>query len=488
MIHIFKGDSASVLERRHSFGRYTFLQHIDDAGDVDLVVSDMRETSGREMQELAFRAPVVSLDDLEAGKDLSYISIYTLTDVRETSGNFNGPDYLVLGRELLRLSPKPFSQKKGVVISFGGSDPYNLTQYFSSLLSPLGIWPKIILGPLFSHPTEGLEGEIFRNPDNFYDLINGAQVLLTSFGLSMYEAFYLKTPVILFNHTSYHDYLARSLPVLNLGFRDGDTPKVTGEKFSRYFHDDKLLQEKAEENAGIVDGEGARRVVAIIQQSLHGLRTDCLFHHKSYVALKRTSEYTLMRCRACGDLFLYSIGSNESAYCNRNYFLADYKSQYGKTYIEDRDNIRVLGMKRITFIERLKKKKGLLLDVGCALGFFLEVAHRRGWDVRGIEISPFASEWGRTNLSLDIVTGSFLEVDIQPSSCDVVTLFYVVEHFKHVEKVIEKVHGILKDGGVLAVALPNRGGLSFRFSRKDYLKNHPADHYFHTSVRNLKGF
>jgi hypothetical protein len=68
------------------------------------------------------------------------------------------------------------------------------------------------------------------------------------------------------------------------------------------------------------------------------------------------------------------------------------------------------------------------------------------------------------------------------------TFFFVAEHFKDVEKVIERAHTVLIRGGVIAFALPNGRGISCRVDRKQYVQGHPRDHYFDTCPRNLRRF
>jgi len=484
-IFIHKGDKDAVLGRKEYFGDYRFINNIKDAGKIDLIVSDMRETGKREMRRLAYRAPVISIDDLSAGKDHSHVSIYSLPNEQGVSGNFNGPPFIVLNRIITKIPPIPYCRKEGVLVSFGGSDPYNLTGFISSLLNSVGIRPKIIRGLLFFHTARELDGEIIENPQNMYDLINHASILITSFGMTMYEAFFLRTPVILFNHSAYHYRLGNMVPVINLGYRNGLSKGHLRNRLLNILEDEKGLERSAAKNASLIDGKGAGRVVSIINRILCGIRKDCLFDHKKYTALNRNNEYTILQCSKCKDIFLHEIKGLDSIY-NDDYFLNEYKNQYGLTYIEDKDNIVKLGLRRIRIIEKIKNEKGKLLDVGCALGYFVELCAQREWKVRGIEISHFACEWGKENLSVDIIQGSFLDIDIKPESYDAVTFFYVAEHFNKIEKVFEKANKILKEKGVIVLALPNRGGISYRFNRKQYIKEHPRDHYLDTSVRNLK--
>jgi len=126
--------------------------------------------------------------------------------------------------------------------------------------------------------------------------------------------------------------------------------------------------------------------------------------------------------------------------------------------------------------------------VGCALGFFLDLARERGWETLGVEVSEFASEWARKNLSLDVRTGAFLEIDLPTDSYDVVSFLFVAEHLPDMEAAARKAYAILKKGGILCVALPNRGGVSYRTAKRAYITDHPRDHYFDTTVRNLRKF
>ncbi len=508
------GDKRSRVQACDAFPGYTFVRDIAEAGNVDLIVSDMMETGKKEIKEMMLRAPVISIDDLSGGRKFSFVSVYPLPNEMDVSGNVYGPSYIALDPGLKKLSPKSFDMKEGVLLSFGGTDPYNLSGYISSVLNSLGIRPKIIRGPMFQHFLSNINGEIVDNPDNIHELINSARVLITSFGLTMYEAFFLGTPVILCNNSRYHSVLAGKTRAINLGYRNAGSELK--DKLQGAITDEEELRKSTIENRHHVDGKGAGRVVSIIENTIKGMRRDCLFNHGKPRACYRSMGYTIMRCGKCGDLFLFDFGGEEpgqSTTYGKDYFLTEYKNQYGKTYIEDKENVVRLGIRRLRAIEhlmrsnapegKLPKAEGeelefpqakfpqanrKLLDAGCALGFFLEIAEKRGWETRGIEISPFASEWGRKNLYLDIVTGSFLGVDMEPESFDVVTFFFVAEHFKEIEKVIEKTYNILKKNGHIALALPHRGGITYRMDRAIYLNEHPRDHYFDTSVRNLNKF
>lgn len=103
--------------------------------------------------------------------------------------------------------------------------------------------------------------------------------------------------------------------------------------------------------------------------------------------------------------------------------------------------------------------KGRLLDVGCAFGSFLELARRRGWEVSGVEISPYSSRFAREEMNLDVRTGTLTSDPPQPGSFDLVTFWDVLEHVTDVRDNLSVANTALKDGGYLILTTDNFDGL-----------------------------
>jgi spore coat polysaccharide biosynthesis predicted glycosyltransferase SpsG/SAM-dependent methyltransferase len=466
----------------------TTARHPEEAEDIDLIVSDLRDTNRSDMKSLVQIAPVVAIDDAGEGRRLAAFCIYSLPLASDLSGNCIGLSYLVLSPRIREITPLPWSKKEGVLVSFGGADPEGLTNTAATILNRIGVRPTVIRGPFFTCNMKDVDAEIVEGGIDILDLINRARVLITSFGITMYEALYLGTPVLLINRSRYHEALSKKTPLVSLGY-DGEVSldSVT-QMLRKILEEPEKLRKIARQSRSIVDVNGASRIVAVILQAARGCRQDCLFSHRKYRAVKRCEEFSLLRCRRCGDLFLFELRDKGGIYDNEDYFLEDYKQQYGCSYIEDRDTITSMGLERITVIEEIAVSRGRILDVGCAMGFFLDLARSRGWETQGIEISEFASRWARENLSLDVITGSFLNLELPPESYDAVTFFFVAEHLCDLEAMARKTYAILKKGGILCIALPNRGGISFRINKEEYIVHHPRDHYIDTTVRNLARF
>ena len=98
---------------------------------------------------------------------------------------------------------------------------------------------------------------------------------------------------------------------------------------------------------------------------------------------------------------------------------------------------------------RTRRHRGKLLDYGCGLGFFLDAAYEDGFDVEGLEFNRHAIEYINKRYRYDV----FSPDDFRPSEpYDVITMFDVVEHLREPFQVIDDLHGMLRDQGVLVMS------------------------------------
>lgn len=104
---------------------------------------------------------------------------------------------------------------------------------------------------------------------------------------------------------------------------------------------------------------------------------------------------------------------------------------------------------RLAFIERTTGR-GPLLDVGCALGFFVRTARDQGWDARGVELSAWAAQQAVTQ-GLPVTHGDFLAVDLPAASFTAVTMFDVLEHMADPRAYVRRARRLLRTGGAVVV-------------------------------------
>lgn len=98
---------------------------------------------------------------------------------------------------------------------------------------------------------------------------------------------------------------------------------------------------------------------------------------------------------------------------------------------------------------------GDLLELGSAGGFFLEGARRAGFRVRGIELSPSATEYARRELGLEIHHGDLMQAPWPDASFDVAYADNVLEHTTDPIAVTRKLGALLRPGGHLVVIVPS---------------------------------
>lgn len=132
-------------------------------------------------------------------------------------------------------------------------------------------------------------------------------------------------------------------------------------------------------------------------------------------------------------------------------------------------------------LERVQRYAGpgRLLEVGCWVGFLLDEARSRGWEVMGIEPSTFASAYARDHLGLDVRTAELFDVEPERGLFDAVVLADVIEHLPEPGAALDRIASLVRPGGVLYLALPNAGSLVARASGRRWWSVIPTHmHYF----------
>jgi SAM-dependent methyltransferase len=196
----------------------------------------------------------------------------------------------------------------------------------------------------------------------------------------------------------------------------------------------------------------------------------------------------LFGCASCGIAFNTKF---EPKQYNEDYFLDEYRFQYGRSYIEDYEAIRRLSERRLDSILRLfyKRRKPsslALLDIGSAAGFFLKCARDAGiLDANGIEASEYAADYCSATFGIPVTRASFEDVSID-RGYDIITAWYFIEHCADPVPAIEKIYSALRPRGVFAFSVPSIFGPMFAFRRKAWVESHPSDHRVDFSPRFAK--
>jgi 2-polyprenyl-3-methyl-5-hydroxy-6-metoxy-1,4-benzoquinol methylase len=186
-------------------------------------------------------------------------------------------------------------------------------------------------------------------------------------------------------------------------------------------------------------------------------------------------------------LYRVNLSPQKISY-DADYFFDEYRSQYGKTYLEDFAHIKSMGERRLDLIDSLAESlrtrpegdARTLLDVGCAYGPFLQAARERGYRPYGIDVADSAVAYVRDTLGIPARVARLENFDPEQAfgrtRFDVVSLWYVIEHIEDLKHALELLNRLLVPGGVLAFSTPNGRGISGRRNKTRFLEQSPADH------------
>jgi len=123
---------------------------------------------------------------------------------------------------------------------------------------------------------------------------------------------------------------------------------------------------------------------------------------------------------------------------------------------------------------------GRLLEIGCACGFLLLAAQRRGFAAEGVEMSQWASGVARERYGLTVHTGRLEEAGLAADAFDVVVLADVIEHLTDPRATVREIRRITRPGGRVVVLTPDVGSLTARLAGPRWW-GLLDDHYFYFS-------
>jgi len=206
----------------------------------------------------------------------------------------------------------------------------------------------------------------------------------------------------------------------------------------------------------------------------------CICHNNKYETIyedlpdlllnQQNVRATLVKCTNCGLIYQ---NPRPDIYEIEDFYPDSYESFEPSNY-EIRESSLLqraydYGIyKRSKFINRYKKD-GRLLDVGCAVGTFLNGMRKYGqWVLQGVEINAHAAEVARNKYGLDVFTGTLEQAPFPDQSFDVITLWDVLEHLHDPMASLNKIQSLLKGDGILVMRVPNGNSLDAKIFKRHW--------------------
>jgi 2-polyprenyl-3-methyl-5-hydroxy-6-metoxy-1,4-benzoquinol methylase len=159
--------------------------------------------------------------------------------------------------------------------------------------------------------------------------------------------------------------------------------------------------------------------------------------------------YDVVKCKKCNFVF---VDVNFSVEELKKFYTQEYFTK-GVNYFSNQERTYMAGR----YIDEIKKfkKKGTLLEIGCAAGYLLKLAQEQGLDSYGVEISEDASKFAREKLGLKVKNCVLEDAKFESSFFDVVILINVLEHLPDPLGTLKEINRISKDDGIVYICVPN---------------------------------
>ena len=137
--------------------------------------------------------------------------------------------------------------------------------------------------------------------------------------------------------------------------------------------------------------------------------------------------------------------------------------------------------KKVTLINSFNTEGKNLLDVGAGTGDFLVACKNNGWNASGIEPSLDARKIA-SDKKIELNEDLFL---LQEKSYDVITLWHVLEHVINLEDYIVQLKRLLKEDGVLVIAVPNYKSYDAMYYKEYWAAFDVPRHLWHFSQKSI---
>lgn len=185
-------------------------------------------------------------------------------------------------------------------------------------------------------------------------------------------------------------------------------------------------------------------------------------------------QFDIYSCMDCGLLFCNPYPTKEQIHAYYNSEMKSFENEFFRDSFEKRINIF---LPRIELIQKYKTH-GKLLDVGSAIGIFIEALHRAScsFDLSCCDMSEEACrELGERYSDVKILNQDYLDMDVE-NQFDVITLWDTIEHIVDSKAMLQKTHNLLKDDGIFVFSTPNTDSFEWICAREKHVQILPPGH------------
>jgi spore coat polysaccharide biosynthesis protein SpsF len=265
----------------------------------DIFICDLRQNlTGQALSRLASRVPVTAVIDDSSERRLAATHAYYPPLPQTRSLTWQGAhcdvrvgwEWSVLGLDPARYhsAHKEPNATPRIVVSMGGSDPFDLTRLAARALTRLNLPCKarFVIGPGFRGASVLVRAIQAMNPN--FEAVEGvsdlgaefaaADLALVAFGVTAYELAALGVPSLYLALTEDHMLSASAFETAGMGVVVGLARKARAEDISRMtwtlLADEKRRSDMRAAGLSTIDGRGAERIATDLVAAVNAFRSD----------------------------------------------------------------------------------------------------------------------------------------------------------------------------------------------------------------------
>ena len=283
IFYIPKFPTAEDILKKHNF-TYSTVDNFDSAPIItrdktDVTILDIQDTPSSLIKNLRIQSgKIVSFEDHGEGRNQVDLLVDCNLNPKESKINSSktrplfGLPYSVLAPEFenFHLEKRNLSEQiESLLITFGGTDPYNITLDLVSYI-PKKTKTTVIAGPGFQNvkALQKLDHTYFcivQNAQNMASILSSHDAVFCSGGVTLHEAMCVGTPAFVISQVEHQEEKAKSAERLGAAINLGKANTWDKNRLPEVINLKKNELQKMSTAGKIqIDGKGLKRIVEAI--------------------------------------------------------------------------------------------------------------------------------------------------------------------------------------------------------------------------------
>lgn len=175
--------------------------------------------------------------------------------------------------------------------------------------------------------------------------------------------------------------------------------------------------------------------------------------------------FEIFKCQNCSFLFTQNVPNKEKIgyYYQAETYVSHTNTTKGiffKLYHIARN---IMLVKKKNMIEKyLGKKKGKILDIGAATGYFLNHMKSNGYEVTAVETDSDSRKFCEEKFGIKSEIPEFF-FQKKHQKFEIITMWHVLEHVHDLHFYVKKLNELISDNGIVVIAVPNHYATEVNF-------------------------